>query len=232
MRRVLLFAASLLLLGLTTATAASFDVQAEDITSFSQDVTIVTPPPPLEPIPFPVFVYVRGDSGVLPGQLELIEPAENDSVQKKLVIARSATPLFEQATTGSFFTWQTVSAPASGYLLTGDVELSISVFDGLGDKLTAGLLKCPGAAPPTSLAAAGCQLIDTAISGAATRTGLSDVLADFGPVTDTTIPDGWQLRLKVVNRTVDDGGLTISTKDWELQWGYLPSRQSLLEITP
>lgn len=44
MRRVLLFAASLLLLGLTTATAASFDVQAEDITSFSADVSIPTPP--------------------------------------------------------------------------------------------------------------------------------------------------------------------------------------------
>jgi len=39
-RRVLLFAAFLLLLGLTTATAASFDVQAEDITSFSADVDI------------------------------------------------------------------------------------------------------------------------------------------------------------------------------------------------
>jgi hypothetical protein len=43
MRRVLLFAAFLLLLGLTTATAASFDVQAEDITSFSQPVSISVP---------------------------------------------------------------------------------------------------------------------------------------------------------------------------------------------
>ena len=47
MRRVLLFAAFLLLLGLTTATAASFEVQAEDITSFSLPVDLAEPPPPV-----------------------------------------------------------------------------------------------------------------------------------------------------------------------------------------
>lgn len=43
MRRVLLFAAFLLLLGLSTAVAASFEVQAEDITSFRTDVSIDVP---------------------------------------------------------------------------------------------------------------------------------------------------------------------------------------------
>lgn len=43
MRRLLLFAASLVLLGLTSATAATFDVQSEDIASFRSDVSIPIP---------------------------------------------------------------------------------------------------------------------------------------------------------------------------------------------
>jgi hypothetical protein len=229
-RRLGLFAGFLLLLGLTTAVAASFSVQAEDITSFSTPVSI-TPP---APIPFPATIYLGGSGSAAMGDLQLVPPSSNNPVQSRLVIKDTAS-VEAQAGPTKFATWRTTPpTPTSGYLLTGTVVLmGIEQNKGPDNRMTAALMNCPASAPASSTSPAPCTHIKTAIAPASTGNGNGylERTVNFGFITPTTIPFGNELRLKIVNQEAA-GGTTLSVNDWDVQWGFLPSRQSTIEIGP
>lgn len=228
MRRVVLFFTGLCLLGLSTAFAASFTVQAEDIHSFSTPVSISVP----GPAPLPATIYVRGEATGGTGALDLQAPAANDSVTGKL-LRLSTEPAEAQTDTTKHFVWKTVAAPASGWLLSGNVTLYISQNGGGSNRMTAGLFSCPSAAPAVTVTTgtAACTVIKIAVGApGSSGNGYQERTVSFGPVGSFTIPSGSQLRLKIVNRA--NNGSVLSTGDWDLQWGYLPSRQSKLVIAP
>ena len=230
MRRLLLFVALLTLVGLSTAFAASFDVSSEDITTFSTDVSITVPTTePPAATPFPSMLYVRGPDTAAMGSIELIEPTANDHVQQKTLVL-SPESVLVQSTATKYFTWSTASAPPEGWLLTGHVTLYISQQHAGANRMTAALLSCPAAAPAASVTApiseTSCTAIAQVIGGVgASSNGNEERSADFGQIGPVTIAPGDQLRIKIVNQTGPSSG------DWDLTWGFLPARQSRLEIT-
>ena len=120
MRRLFLFAALLSLVGLSTAFAASISSKAEDIDSFSTDVSISVP----GTTPFPNIIYIRGGDDVPPGALDLMLPVTNDHVtSKELILSTEAIGL--QADLAKFYAWESPVAPAQGYSLTGDITLPL-----------------------------------------------------------------------------------------------------------
>lgn len=235
MRRIALLAALLALVGLSTAFAASFDAEAEDITSFTTDVSISVPTtqPPPPPVPFPSILYVRNGSDAPIGSLDLQAPAKNDSVTKRALLLSTET-IGTQATATKYVTWKSPPAPPSGYLLQGSITLYIEQSGGGANRISAALLACPSAAAPstTTGTAAGCSIISTGIAPAASGgEGFLERTVSFGTVAPTTIPAGHELRLKIVNRA-QDPPLVLSTEDVDIQWGFLPARQSRLVIAP
>jgi hypothetical protein len=243
-RRVVLFGLLLALVGMSTAFAASLSVQTEDIATFTTDVSISVPtsttsttmPPPA---PFPATIYVRGaaDTGV--GSLDFVAPAKNDSVTRRLLVL-STEPIELQTTPSMYLTWKSQIAPAQGYLLSGSVTLYIEQNGGAANRVTAGLFICPSTVPDSTTVTlpdlttvpppATCTVVDVASAAPGTNgEGYQERRVSFGAVGPVVIPPGQQLRLKVVNRAND--GQVLSTEDVDLQWGFLPSRQSRLEIT-
>jgi hypothetical protein len=229
LRRLLLFAALLVLVGLSSAFAASFSTQSEDIASFTTDVSISVPD---NPTPFPNVIYVRGDSATPLGALSLVTPTANDNVKTKLLVL-STEAIGVQAGATKYFAWATPTAPAQGYSLTGDVTLSVEQKDGGANRMTAALLSCPADAPITTVTTgvSPCVQIAVGISPAVGGgNGFLTRTVSF-PDVSATIPSGSQLRLKIVNRATD-GATTLSTKDFTVQWGYGPSRPSELVVVP
>jgi hypothetical protein len=226
-RRVVVFAALLALVGLSTAFAAGFAVQTEDVGSFTTDVSITVPTTPI-----PALLYVRGNASGAAGTLDLQAPVSNDSFTSKL-IALSTESLQSQVDPAKFFTWQSPAAPGSGWVVSGTVSLYISQNNGGVNKMTAGLFSCAAAVPPDSSDTGQCQPIAIAVGDAGdSGNGFQERVVHFGTVPTTTIPAGHQLRLKIVNRAQEPVGTVVSTSGWSLQWGYLPSRQSRLEVAP
>jgi len=228
MRRVFVFAALLSLVGLSTAMASSFSFQAEDVSSFTTEVSISVPD---QPVPLTDQIYVRGPASEATGTLDLQPPAANDSVTGRLLVL-STEPIELQADPTKYFTWQTPDAPPTGYSLNGAVTLWISQNGGGSNLMTAGLFSCPATAPSSSVTggAVPCTLLRAAIAAPGVGgAGYQERTVSFGTVT-ASIPAGHQLRLKVVNRA-QDGAVVLSTSSWDLQWGYLPARQSRLVIS-
>jgi hypothetical protein len=221
-RRALFVALGLLLLGLTAATASSFTTTTEDVATFSTPVSISVPPYALPPV-----LYVRGSAPGGFGDLDLIEPEGNDAVTRWELELDDDT-LQGQSDPNRYLTWRTPPAPSGGFSLRGSVRLLIDQSGSGEDRLTAGLLSCPAAeaAPST-----GCDAIAVAVADplAGGGQGFKERVASFGHL-DVVIAPGHQLRLKIVNRDRDDDGAVVSTRSWVLQWGYLPARQSRLEI--
>jgi hypothetical protein len=211
-RRLLLFAGFLSLLGLSTAVAASFTVQAEDVTSFTTPVSIEEPPPP----GILATYWLRGMSNNLPGVLDP-NPQSTDPVRSKRVEAGS-TSVESQTATSHYHNWQTAPAPASGLTIQGQVTLRTYLNGGTGP-VTAGLFDCPPGATPAST---GCTQIAGDATSAAGVGENSTVSVDLG-VVDHTIPEGNRLRVQVVILT---GGQTAN-----VQWGYKSNRPSRLEVT-
>lgn len=214
MRRVLLFAAFLLLLGLTTAFAASLDVQAEDITSFSTPVSISVPDPPVVPGSF----FLRGDNGVLPGILD-DEPTGSDPVRTKEV-KLGTLGVKAQTQTDHHHSWETGPAPAGGIQLNGPAVLRI-YQNGGPDRITAALFDCAsGAATDT-----GCVQITVPdrVSADDGLTGVAEHALSFGNVV-YTIPENRRLRVQIVN-------FQHSTAKWNVQWGFKSNRPSRLDVT-
>ena len=228
MRRVVTFAALLLLVGLSTAFAASLGTQSEDIASFETDVSISVPTTQ-GPTPFPPTIYIRGDSDTPLGLLGLVQPTAPDNVRSKDLLL-STEAIGAQTTLTKYFAWATPAAPAQGYALTGDVTLSIHAMGGASNRITAGLFSCPAAAAIETVTPA-CTVI--AVGIAPTLTGGNGFLVRTVSFPDVaaTIPAGSQLRLKIVNRS-PDGSTVLSTGTMRLAWGYGPSRPAELVITP
>lgn len=229
MRRVGLFAALLLLVGLSTAFAASFSVEAEDVASFATDVSISVP----APTPFPSLIYVRGQASGGTGTLDLVPPSANDSVTNKLLVL-STEAIEAQTDAAKHFVWRAPAAPTNGYLLAGGVSLFIDQRDGGANLLTAGLFSCPAGAPLTTVTSGtlACTLIKAAVGAAgANGNGYQERTVLFGTIPATVIPAGSELRLKLVNRAAD-GSVVLSASNVEIQWGYLAARQSRLVISP
>jgi hypothetical protein len=222
-----MLAAFLSLLGLTTAFAASLSVETEDITSFNAEAEVSVPTTPI-----PGTVYVRGIASGATGTLDFQAPTSNDSVTGKLLVLSTET-LQSQTDPTKFFTWRSLSAPAGGWLLSGSVTLFIDQNGGGANRMTAGLFSCTATAAPDSSNTGQCQLIDLAVGApGGPGSGFQERTVSFGTVPATTIPTGYELRLKIVNRAQEPVGTVVSTSSWDLQWGYLPARQSKLVITP
>ncbi|MCO8126708.1 hypothetical protein NHL50_05775 [Acidimicrobiia bacterium EGI L10123] len=214
MRRVLLFAAFLLLLGLTTATAASFDVQAEDITSFSTDVSISVPSPPP---PKPAY-YLSGSPPR--GALEHPEPGNSSPV-----ISGKFQPvdslILEDTAPGSgqvvyFMRW--ASTPQTQGILFEDKQVILDLYSPgqFSGTITAGLFDCPLPTTPSTVpvSEAACELM-------VAWTNEDDSLLLTSPAFDGQVEPGNELRLKVVN---------LGTAEWTIQWGYKSNRSANLAV--
>lgn len=225
MRRVLLFAAFLLLLGLTTATAASFDVQAEDITSFSAPVSIDVPSPPLSGV---FFLVGGGDSEDIPGSLVPPDPPQA-SVQTRTIFPSVTGIGDSHLDGGTYHAWQTLPLAAERSI-GGSATVTVN-FDGVSDQFTAGLFHCStrfaseaGASIDADLSSAdptvACRLLG---SGASTGVlnGMKARSAAFTVQHADLAIDDW-VRLKIINH---------STNRWRIQWGYNDAREAGLVLS-
>lgn len=217
MRHVGLFAAFLLLLGLTTATAASFDVQAEDITSFSTPVSVSVPDPPVEAGSY----FLRGEPTVLPGLLD-DNPTGSDAVQTKEVLPEN-TAVINQTKDQYRHSWQALAPAGGGILLSGQADLWIFQNGGT-DRVTAGLFDCPTADTEINL----CHQIQIAGDTISTVDGGGYVerRVNFGNV-GYPVDGGHYLRVQIVNRIPNPS----ANQKWSVQWGYKSNRPSRLDVT-
>jgi hypothetical protein len=223
MRRILLFAALLSLVGLSTAFAASFTTQAEDVASFTTQVSISVPTTQ-PPVPATTY-FLRGPASTLPGELSL--NAQNAPVQDKQIKKDSKT-VQQQDEATKYHTWQTLTVAGTPLTIGGEARLYITQKNEGGSRLTAGLFSCPAAAPPASTGCA--QIGPSAVGPVPSGTGFVDITVVFPNLPLTSIPVGNQLRLKIVNTDKDSAGVVVSTQDWRLQWAYNAARQARLEF--
>lgn len=220
MRRLGFVVLFLTALSLTTAMAASLEVQADNLSSTRNSVSISVPATPL-----PEVLYIRGAAQSPPGSIDLTPPPDNDSVTSALILL-DGLGVQQQTDPAKYFTWQTPTAPAGGYLLSGTVTLYIEQNNGGTNRMSAGLFSCDASAAIDSADVSKCTPINLKVGefGAA-GSGYQERIVQFGTLGPLTIPAGNQLRLKIVNQS------PASSADWNLQWGYLPARQSRLVIT-
>lgn len=210
MRRVLVFAAFLLLLGLSTATAASFDVHAEDITSFSESVTITTLPPPVPPVPSdkPWFLFRAPPA---PGGLSQDPELGGPHKWKVFPLTAGQTPLSESHP-DRYYVFSSGPLPQPMAFVKQDVTFTPYLTAG-GSGVTAMLLDCaPGASLPST---------DCTVIAQGTSTG-SDGVIVFPDVDYPSLSADDELRLKVVN---------VGTQFWQLEWGYKTNRESNLVVS-
>jgi len=205
-RRVVLFAALLVLVGLSSAFAASFSTQSEDVASFTTDVSISVPASPA------LSYYLSGEDDVLPGLIAPNPPQDASVNSKSLDPGDLGTEA--QTDPEKMHSWQTTAAPAGGLVLAGPATARI-FRNGGSDAVTAGLFVCPAPATITSAC--------TRIAGDASGTGPNgaEIQIALGNVS-TTVPAGGVLRLVVVNR---------GAAKYNLQWGYKTNRESRLDLS-
>ena len=223
MRRLLLFAGLLGLLGLSSAFAAGFTVQTEEVASFQAETSF-----PDQPIPLGPTVYVRGEP-ITPGELALEPPTKNEVERRTFVLGDAAVSVQAETDPNRYFTWQTPTAPLGGYLVEGNTTLYIEQNQSASNQLAAALFDCDAMAPVDLSDPSLCVQIGTTAYGTpganASSNGFQARSADFGALSHT-IPAGHQLRLKIVNRD------NVSVEDWDLQWGFAAvAANSRLEIT-
>lgn len=219
MRRVLLFAAFLLLLGLTTATAASFDVQAEDITSFSTSTTIVTPPPP--PPPGAIVYYLRGQPATQPGVLDPApDPDTSDPVRSKRLLPRLKS-LQEEDDPDRYHVFEAGAAS----ITVAAARAAVYINGGSG-RIMVGLLECPPLAATSSNVASGCVLF---AEGVVVSSGTGEQSVSLAPAATRTIPATNRLRMKVLNDNPVNPQNSNGT-EFNVQWGYKSNRPSRLEV--
>lgn len=205
MRRLLLFAAILGLLGLSSAFAASFSVQSEDITSFTTDVSISVP------TSTSVAYFLSSADSILPGIMGP-NPATDSAVKSKAIDPGTLSSELQTDPT-KHHSWQT-SPGAVDLVLSGPAALRIYQTGSVGPA-TAGLFVC---ATPTAVTSA-CTRIAGDASSAGTGVPLEPIA--FGNL-NATVPAGSTLRVVVVN---------LGTKKWNIQWGYKSNRESRLDLT-
>lgn len=214
MRRLGLFAVLLSLVGLSTAVAASFDVQTEDIVSFSTSTSISVPAPPTALS----VLYLNGAG--LPAMLAEVPEAPDPSVNKKQ-LDQGTGDVQAQIDAARYHSWQTTPSP-EGLRLFGPATLYL-YQTGKGGPVRAGLFSCPADATPTSLLCIAVGHPATSDSAADTEVEADTLTAvRFGHI-DATIPSTHSLRVQVMNQATHP--------KLQVQWGYKTNRESRLEIT-
>jgi hypothetical protein len=216
-RRALVLLLGLSVLGLGVAAANSFSSNSEDLTTFTTDVSISVPSSFLPPV-----IYVSGD-----GTLELVEPPNHHTSTKDIIL--DSVSLESQADPARYITFASPPAPTGGFVLQGFVKLFIDQNRPGTNRMTAALLDCPASEPDAST---GCTTIVLAVADPLNQggNGFKERVVNFGSVT-YTIPQGNELRLKIVNRAQQPIGTPVSSQDWTLQYGFLPARESRLTIS-
>lgn len=225
---MLLFAAFLLLLGLTTATAASFDVQAEDIASFTTDVSISVP---TRQVPF----YLKNgaeasanEDPIVPGLLDRSD-VNNSVHDKELTPDLERTIRSDHLVSTTYHAWETADSEPP-FAIDGPAILYISSNGGTR-QITAGLFECwvPDPGDPVidemtfdgDTGERGCILIDEAVStGGSASSGFSERTATFN-FSSVAVEPNHRLRVKIINRT---------NAPWKVQWGNNPARPAQLLV--
>ncbi len=209
MRRVVLFAAILVLVGLSSAFAASFSAQSEDIASFTTEVSISVPT--TQP-PAATTYYLSGAPALLPGLLHPAPPIGGGVNSKRIDPDTEATD--EQTTAppaNKIHSWQTDGA---GLVLAGPATAWL-FQNGGDDPIVGGLFVCPTAETATSA----CDRIAGDVESGAAVGG--EVPIAFGDLS-APVPAESHLRLVIVNH---------GPMSFNVQWGYKTNRESRLELT-
>jgi len=202
MRRAGLLVLVLASLSLTTAFAASFDVQAEDITSFSAPADIATPTTKR--------LYL-----IDPAPSRLAETPESNAANvhsKSLVpggvLAEPGGALGTNTDPARYHDWLSDPMPAAVTIVSPTVELYITQT-GADGVLTAGLFDCDDT---------GCSLIPNASESGEPDKNL--VVITF-PAFEHLVDAGNRLLLRVVNT---------DTQAYNIQWGYKENRPARLVL--
>ena len=213
MRRIGLLLLVLTLVSLSTAAAASFDVQTDNITSFEMDVTVSVPTTT-------DYFYLRGDSSMLPGLLSDTAELKGGAVGSKSITADPTTPIGDQADPTKYHDWETVSLTQPLTIISPVVRLYLEQTGNVGD-ITAGLLEC------TRPVATGIQTCNVFATAKSTTTAPGEQTITFGPFTQTipasTATETKTLKLRVVNQA--------ESGKWNIQWGYKDNRPARLEFS-
>lgn len=210
--------------------AARMDVQADNLASFRQGVSISVPTKvtpfllrndPLQP---------PGNNILVPGLLD-DGSTSNNSVQRKQIV-RDARLVSEAHTdTTRYHAWETFDQ-TKDRVFVGSATLYVDKNGG-STQMTAGLFECwegtpADPLPPSAITDADvdvghkCVFIASASSvGGSSSNGFSERSAQFN-FPETTIESGHRLRLKIVNNT---------GANWDLQWGFNSARSSQLQVT-
>ena len=227
MWRLLLVLAVVSLVGITAIEAGGLVADTEDLDSFRTPVSIEVPCPAQV---LPDVLWVRGGAGAEIGTLDEVPPGTFDTQPGK-ELELDDDPVWSQSDDERFHAWQSATAPMCGYLLSGRVHLYVEQAASSAHRLTAGLFRCPASAGRETTLAAGCTLIDVerADLEGDYDGGFEERHVDFGSIA-VTIPEGSQLRVKIVNQFVSPLPGIGSQRDWDLRWGYRDGVQSRLEI--
>ncbi len=232
MWRPLLVVALVAALGLTAVEAGGFPASTEDMTSFSQTTSLT---PPCTPTPLGPQLWIRNpaEPGTM-GTLDLDVPGAIDNPGWTRHVNNDFEWVWNEENGGDYVTWATPAAPMCGYVLDGYVTLLIEQDGSRDDHLSAGLFICPVTQPARSTTDA-CSLIaaDSADDPNGPRQeGYFVSTLDFDQrFNQRAIPQGSQLRLKVVNQNIFLSN-NDSNDDWHLRWGYRTTLQARLAITP
>jgi hypothetical protein len=220
-RRVGLFAALLLLLGLTTATAASFDVQAEDVTSFTTAVTITVPTThPPQPPPAATGTYFMVDA---PANASLVttQPTSTGGNEKASFdfgpsnIRTEERPL-QTGNKAYYVSWRSSAIPLGMTFDNRTVRVFFTRTGATGGELVAGLFSCDPGVDPATVEGRGCRHLGDAQGGGET------IDIPVGATVVRQVDPGDELRLKMVSAT---------TQSSSIQWGYKENNRSArLEI--
>lgn len=216
MRRVLLFAAFLLLLGLTTATAASFEVQAEDITSFSQAVTVTVPEPPLAGSTF-YLVDAPAHARLVPDEPTSTGGNEKASFDFGISDITTEDRGLQAGDKAYYVSWSSDPLPLGLRYDNQTVRVHLTRTGTAGGLLRAGLFACPPGAHPSTVTTTvpACAMLSDSVGGGET--------IDIAMATQQ-VPPGSQLRLKLVSA---------SPQGSSIQWGYKANNRSArLEVIP
>jgi len=222
-RRLLLFAALLSLVGLTTAFAASFSVQSEDIKSFSAPVSISVPTTTTSTAPTTttappntkkLVLYLNGAG--LPGMLAEDPPVPRPNNVNDKQLSLGAGDVQEQTLSDRYHSWQTAPAPAGGVTYVGPATLRV-FQNGPEGRVRAALFSCGPAATPTAVA---CTQIGLSVLSALPVDNVA--VASF-PAFTALIPATHTLRVQIMNPE--------TSPQLKVQWGYKTNRESLLEIS-
>jgi hypothetical protein len=232
--RLLLIPAAVVAIGAAAVQAGGFPTSAEDLSSYSTSTTLAEP---CTPTTLPADLWLRGPASADLGTLDLAVPGVFDPPSVREV-ENSVDQIGAEDDRDDYVAWASPPAPVCGFLLAGRVTLTIDQDGARDDRLTAGLFRCPADAPAATTTSR-CQLLASGLAGevggGAPRDpdGFLVRTVSFGTALNRLIPEGQQLRVKVVNTRYLILVFPVgSVRDWDLKWGYRADRQARLAIAP